>query len=65
VAYLSEKKLAEMGFKHIGSNVKISDKACLYEAEKMEIGDNSRIDDFCVISGKVVLGKYCHIGGRK
>jgi galactoside O-acetyltransferase len=27
----------------------------------MEIGNNVRIDDFCVLSGKVVLGDYTHI----
>lgn len=51
----------QMGFKSIGKNVKISDKASIYNHELIEIGDYSRIDDFCVISGKVLIGKYCHI----
>lgn len=61
MAYLGEERLAQMGFKHIGKNVKISDKASIYSAEQIEIGDNSRIDDFCVISGKVTIGKFVHI----
>jgi acetyltransferase-like isoleucine patch superfamily enzyme len=61
MAYLSEELLQAMGFKHIGKNVKISDKASIYNPESIEIGDHSRIDDFCIISGKVKLGKYCHI----
>ncbi|MDR5907493.1 acyltransferase [Franzmannia qiaohouensis] len=61
MAYYSEEQLLKIGFKHVGSNVKISDKASIYDAEEIEIGDHSRIDDFCVISGKVSIGNYCHI----
>jgi acetyltransferase-like isoleucine patch superfamily enzyme len=61
MAYLTREQLEAMGFKSLGKNVKISDKASIYEASKMSIGDNTRIDDFCVISGKVTLGKYVHI----
>ena len=45
----------------LGKNVKISDKAAIYNCDQIEIGDNSRIDDFCIISGTVKIGKYCHI----
>jgi acetyltransferase-like isoleucine patch superfamily enzyme len=61
MAYLNEEKLREMGFKSVGANVKVSDKAAIYTPELIEIGDNSRIDDFCVISGKVQLGRNVHI----
>lgn len=61
MAYLTEFELKEMGFKLLGKNVKISDKASIYNADQIEIGDNSRIDDFCVISGKIKIGNYCHI----
>jgi len=61
LAYYSEEQLQRLGFKHLGKNVKISDKASIYNADQIEIGDDSRIDDFCVISGKVVIGSYCHI----
>lgn len=61
MAYLSAEQLNEMGFKYIGENVKISDKASIYNCDHIEIGDHSRIDDFCVISGKVQIGQYCHI----
>lgn len=61
MAYLNSKQLSELGFKFIGKNVKISDKASIYNHDQIEIGDNSRIDDFCVISGKVSIGAYCHI----
>lgn len=61
MAFLSRQKLAAMGFKWLGDNVKISDKASIYNPEQVEIGDNSRIDDFCVISGKVFMGRNVHI----
>lgn len=69
MAFLTEESLAALGFNRLGTNVKISDKASIYNPELMEIGDNTRIDDFCVISGKVVLGRnvhiaiFCNIGG--
>lgn len=59
--YLTEKKLSEMGFKSLGKNVKISDRASIYNADQIEIGDYSRIDDFCVISGKIKIGRNVHI----
>jgi acetyltransferase-like isoleucine patch superfamily enzyme len=61
MAYLTIDQLASMGFKSLGVNVKISDKASIYNADQIEVGDNSRIDDFCVISGKIKLGKFNHI----
>ena len=61
MAYYSQEQLDVMGFKSIGCNVKISDKAVIYNTNEIEIGDNSRIDDFCIISGRVSIGSYCHI----
>lgn len=61
MAYLTKNQLVVMGFKSIGEHVKISDKASVYNADQIEIGDYSRIDDFCVISGKVIIGRNVHI----
>jgi galactoside O-acetyltransferase len=61
MAFLNQEKLSEMNFKSLGSNVLISDKASIYNMDQIEIGDNSRIDDFCVISGKVKIGRNVHI----
>jgi len=61
MAYYTQDQLKQLGFKHIGQNVKISDKATIYNCDQIEIGDNSRIDDFCVISGKVKIGRNVHI----
>ena len=59
--YLTEQELSEMGFRYLGKNVKISDKASIYNAGDIEVGDNSRIDDFCMISGRVVIGRNVHV----
>ncbi|RZN20145.1 MULTISPECIES: acyltransferase [unclassified Escherichia] len=61
MSFLSDLELKELGFKKIGKNVKISSKASIYNSENIEIGDNSRIDDFCLLSGKVTVGKNVHI----
>ncbi|PLY04810.1 MAG: O-acetyltransferase [Arcobacter sp.] len=61
MAYLTKKELLNIGFKSLGNNVKISNHATFYNCDKIEIGDNSRIDDFCVISGKIKIGNNVHI----
>ncbi len=61
MAYLTKYELLKVGFKSLGENVLISDKAAIYDANTIEIGNNSRIDDFCIISGKVFIGDFVHI----
>lgn len=61
MAYFTKEELENLGFKSLGKNVKISDKASIYNCEQIEIGANSRIDDFCVISGKIKIGRNVHI----
>jgi acetyltransferase-like isoleucine patch superfamily enzyme len=61
MAYYTEEELQQLNFKYLGKNIKISKKASIYDFEKIEIGGNSRIDDFCVISGKIQIGKFVHI----
>lgn len=59
--FLNNDALINLGLKYFGKNVKISDKAVIHGPELIEIGDNSRIDDFCVISGNVRIGTNVHI----
>lgn len=61
MAFLTREQLRGMGFRSLGENVLISDKASIYNHDLIEIGDNVRIDDFCVISGKVTIGRNVHI----
>lgn len=60
-SFYSSSEIAEIGFKSFGENVQISRKASIYEAEKITIGNNVRVDDFCVLSGNITLGDYIHI----
>jgi len=59
--YFSEDELAEMNFRELGRDVKISRSALLYEPKYMSIGDHSMIDDFCILSGNITLGRNVHI----
>ena len=61
MAYYTDNQLEKLDFKSIGKNVKISDKASIYDFNLISIDDNSRIDDFCIISGKIKIGKNVHI----
>ena len=61
MTFYSESELRSFGFKYLGQNVKVSTKASIYNANQIEIGDNSRIDDFSVISGQVSLGRNVHV----
>jgi len=59
--FYTETELQELGLKKIGKNVLISRKASLYGRASIEIGDNVRIDDFCILSGLIKIGNYIHI----
>ena len=61
MGYLSLDELERMGFKSVGKHVKISRHATVYDCHRIELGDYARIDDFCVISGKVKIGSFVHI----
>lgn len=61
MGFLTDATLREMGFKRLGTNVKISDRAALHNCDQIEIGDNSRIDDFVVLSGRISIGSHVHI----
>jgi acetyltransferase-like isoleucine patch superfamily enzyme len=61
MAYLTRDIVESMGFKHLGTNVLISDRASIYNMNQIELYDNVRIDDFCVVSGKIRIGKFSHI----
>ncbi len=60
-SFYTEEQLATLGFKSIGSGCKISRYARFYGINNMVIGDNVRIDDFCILSGKLTIGSNIHI----
>ena len=62
--FLSKDELRKIGFKSIGDNVLISDKCSIYSPQNIEIGNNVRIDDFCILSagsGGIIIGNNIHI----
>ena len=61
---LSKEELKKIGFKSIGENCLISSKASFYGADRISIGNNVRIDDFCVLSdgaGVIEVFSFIHI----
>jgi galactoside O-acetyltransferase len=61
MGFLNKKELTKIGFRSLGNNVMISDKASFYSPDTISIGSNVRIDDFCILSGNITLGNYIHI----
>ena len=62
--FYSREALESMGFKSVGENALISDKAVFYGVDRISIGDNTRIDDFSILSagpGGITLGRNVHI----
>lgn len=51
-----------LGFSSIGKNVLISRFSRVYGTSNISIGNNVRIDDFVILSGKINIGNYVHIG---
>ena len=61
---LSREDVQRMGFGCVGEGVQISEHATFYNRAKIYLGNNVRIDDFCVLSagaGGIYIGDYVHI----
>lgn len=64
MSFYTENELLKLGFKYLGKNVRLSTKASIYNPKNISLGDNSRIDDFSVISagrGGIEIGRNVHI----
>jgi galactoside O-acetyltransferase len=61
-SFYTEKELSGLGLKAFGRNVLISRKASIYSPGELSVGNNVRIDDFCILSGTITIGNYVHIG---
>lgn len=64
MAMLSRAAIEAMGFRYLGENVQVSDRASFYGANRIALGNNVRIDDFCVLAagvGGILIGNYVHI----
>lgn len=61
---LSREAIDALGFASVGENVQISDCASFYGVSRITLGNNVRIDDFCVLAagvGGILIGNYVHI----
>ena len=63
---LSDTKLAECGFRSVGKDVQVSDRADIFGTEHITLGDNVRIDDYTIISAtaSVTIGSHIHIANH-
>lgn len=64
MSILTREQIRKLGFAHVGENCRLSDKASFYNCQHIHIGNNVRIDDFCVLSagmGGIEIGNYIHI----
>ena len=60
-SFYTDEELKVLGLKCYGKNVMISRKASLYNLTEISVGNSVRIDDFCIVSGKVNFGDYIHL----
>ena len=63
-SFYNQYELEQLGLKSFGQNVKISKKCSIYAPEKISIGSNVRIDDFCCLVGGekgIEIGSYVHL----
>ena len=61
--FLQPDELAALNLAAVGHDVRVSRHALLFGAERISIGDGSRIDAFCIISvgDNVSIGRNVHI----
>ena len=60
-SYYSPEELAALGLASYGEDVRVSRYAHLYGAETIRLGNHVRIDDFCILSGRITIGNYFHL----
>lgn len=60
-SYLSKEEIESIGLFSCGKKVSISRYAKIYNPEILSIGDFSRIDDYCILTGRITIGSHVHI----
>lgn len=64
MGHFNHAELQELGLKQFGHEVFIGKNVSFYNAENISIGNNVRIDDFCILSagsGGISIGNHVHI----
>ena len=70
--YLTEEDLRGAGFKRLGRNVRVHERASVYGTENITLGDHVRIDDFSILiaTGELFIGShvsipnFCFLGAK-
>ncbi len=60
-SFYSFEELSKLGLRSFGENVLISKKSSIYSPQKISIGNNVRIDDYCILSGNITIKNNVHI----
>lgn len=60
-SFYSGEELNNFDFKSIGNDCKISRKASFHGTQNISIGNNVRVDDFCILSSNIILSLNIHI----
>ncbi|MBP3890782.1 MAG: hypothetical protein J6D29_01275 [Solobacterium sp.] len=60
-SFYTEEELKTLGLKKVGEDVSISRKCSIYSPENIIIGNHTRIDDFCILSGTITIKDHVHI----
>lgn len=58
--YYSREELTFFGFPYVGENCKVS-RLCSFYGIEGSLGNDVRIDDFCILKGKIHIGDHVHI----
>jgi acetyltransferase-like isoleucine patch superfamily enzyme len=64
MAILDRSRIVEMGFASAGERIAISEKASFHNCGQIFLGNDVRIDDFCVLSagtGGIFIGNHIHV----
>ena len=65
MSFYTVQELESLGLKHFGKNVQISRYSRIYNANNIVIGNNVRVDDFCLLSASTdkpfIIEDYIHI----
>jgi len=60
--FYTDDELRAFGFMAVGTNIRVSRKSSFYGIEGI-IGSHVRIDDFCILKGRVEIGSHVHVCG--
>jgi dTDP-4-amino-4,6-dideoxy-D-glucose acyltransferase len=65
--FLSTAEIKELGFRHTGNGIRISRRAVFFAPERMSIGQETRIDAFCVLCAGpdgLTIGRNVHMSAH-